>query len=277
MHDGWIVRMERALAVLAARLDAPPTLAELAAAACVSPFHFHRIWRSMTGETVHRTVERLRIAVAQQRLADDGGTVTAVAMDGGFGTPQSFARSFRRATGVSPTQFLAGDTGQSLAAGDVPLRVDMRRGEMLVALRQEGGAYRELNALFWRLWKWAEEAARLDGLVGLYGIPLDDPASVPEDQLRYDACLALADASGPPAPLRELALPAGSYAVLRHVGSYDGLEDSNQRLIAQVLASGRELGDLPLFHHFLDDPEETAESELRTEILVLLADRIAER
>lgn len=194
-------------------------------------------------------------------------------MDGGFGTPQSFARAFRRATGVSPTQFLAGGIGRSLVAGDVPLRVDVRDGTMLVALRQEGGAYRALNALFWRLWNWAEESSRLDGLLGLYGIPLDDPASVPEDQLRYDACLALANANDLPAPFRQVSLPAGEYAVLRHMGSYDGLEDSNQQLITQILASGREPSGLPLLHHFLDDPEETEEGNLRTDILILLADR----
>lgn len=275
--DGWIARMERALALLATRLDEPPALAELASAARVSPFHFHRIWRSMTGETVHRTVERLRIAVAQHRLVDEDATVTGVAMDGGFGTPQSFARSFRRATGVSPTQFLAGDAGRPLISGDVTLRVDVRDGAMLVALRQEGGAYRELNALFWQLWTWAEAAGTLDGLQALYGIPLDDPASVTEDRLRYDACLALTDPQEPPSPFRLLALPAGDYAVLRHVGSYDGLEEANQRLIGQLLASDREPGDLPLFHHFLDDPEETAVEALRTDVLILLADRETDR
>lgn len=226
----------------------------------------------MTGETVHQTVERLRISVAQQRLESPHATVTEVAMEGGFGTSQSFARSFRRATGLSPTEFLAGGAGRSLAAGEVPLRVDMRDGTMLVALRQEGGAYRELNALYWQLWNWAEAANRLDGLSGLYGIPLDDPASVAEDQLRYDACLALADTSDLPPPFQCISLPAGNYAALRHVGSYDGLEEANQRLIAQVLASGREPAALPLFHQFLDDPEETDESELRTDIMLLLAD-----
>ena len=197
--DGWITRVERALELLAVRLDDPPTLAELAAAACVSPFHFHRIWRSMTGETVHRTVERLRMTLAQHRLTGGNATVTEVAMDAGFGTPQSFARAFRRATGLAPTEFLVSGGGRSLAAmDDVPLRVDVRRSGELVVLRREGGAYRELNALYWSLWNWAEEAGRLDGLEGLYGMPLDDPESVAEELLRYDAAIALADPGSPP-------------------------------------------------------------------------------
>jgi AraC family transcriptional regulator len=269
--DAWIARIERALELLAGRLDAPPTLAEVAAAARVSPFHFHRIWRAMTGETLHATTERLRIAMAQQRLAEEGASVTQVAMTGGYGTSQSFARAFRRATGLSPTQFLAGGSRASLSAKpDVPLRIELRPDCTLVALRQEGGAYRELNALFWQLWTWAETAGRLEDLTGIYGIPLDDPESVGVEALRYDACLAIPDPGAPPPPFRTITLPAGSYAVTRHLGSYDGLEAANQRLVHQLLASGREPADLPLFHHFLDDPEAVAEADLRTDILLLL-------
>lgn len=269
---GWIARMERALALLASRLDAPPSLEELAAAANVSPFHFHRIWRAMTGETVGQTVARLRVANAQQRLTEGNATITAVAMEGGFGTPQSFARTFRRVTGVSPTQFLSHGTGRIAAAavGDAPVRIELRERGELVALHRQGGAYRELNALFWQLWNWAEGAGMLQDLQGIYGIPLDDPASVPEERLRYDACLAFSDPGAPPAPFRHITLAPGHYATLRHNGSYDGLEDSNQRLIDGVLASGREPADFPLIHHFLDDPEEVASDALRTDILVRL-------
>ena len=45
-----------------------PGLAELAAAAHFSPFHFHRIWRALTGETVGATIARLRMARALHLL-----------------------------------------------------------------------------------------------------------------------------------------------------------------------------------------------------------------
>jgi len=272
MMNGWIARMENALAVLAVRLDDPPSLEELAGAANVSAFHFHRIWRVTTGETVARTVARLRIASAQQRLAEPGASVTSVAMDVGFGTSQSFARAFRRVAGMSPTEFLSNGTERITVATpeDTLLRIELRdRGE-LVALRKEGGAYIELNELFWQLWIWAEGAGKLDTLQGIYGIPLDDPASVAEDRLRYDACLAFTDPGTPPAMFRRVTLPTGEYATLRHHGSYDGLEASNQRAIGGLLASGREPADFPLFHHFLDDPEEVAPEALRTDILIRL-------
>ena len=271
--NGWIPRVERALLILATRLDDPPSLEELAAAACVSPFHFHRIWRAMTGETVGQTVARLRVSMAQQRLEEGGTSVTDVAMEGGFATPQSFTRAFRRVTGVTPTDYLSHRVGRTTVAAkdQAMVRIELREQGELVALRREGGAYREFNSLYWQLWNWAEGAGKLEGLQGIYGVPLDDPASVAEDRLRYDACLALSDPGDPPAPFTRIALPPGDYAVMRHDGSYDGLEKSNQRAIDGVLMSGREPADFPLFHHYLDDPEEVAEADLRTDILVRLA------
>ncbi|WP_084584626.1 AraC family transcriptional regulator [Sphingomonas azotifigens] len=270
--DGWIARMENALATLAARLDEPPSLEELASAANVSPFHFHRIWRAMTGETVARTIARLRIANAQQRLAEPDASVTSVAMETGFGTSQSFARAFRRVTGMSPTEFLSNGAERITAATaeGAPLRIELRERAELVVLRREGGAYRELNELFWQLWNWAEGAGKLDGLQGIYGIPLDDPVSIEEHRLRYDACLAFTDPGKPPAAFARVTLPAGDYAVVRHHGSYEGLEASNQRAIDALLALARDPADFPLFHHFLDDPEEVAPEALRTDILIRL-------
>jgi AraC family transcriptional regulator len=270
--DRWIARMERALILLATRLDEPPGLEELAAAAGTSPWHFHRIWRAMTGEPVGQTIARLRIAASQERLASGDASVTSVAMDGGFGTSQSFARAFRRVTGISPSQFLSNGAERiNVEARDgAPVRIELRAAGALIALRQEGGAYRELNALFWQLWNWAESAGKLDGLQGIYGIPLDDPVSVAEDRLRYDACLALADPGAPTAPFTRMTLAAGEYAALRHIGSYDELEDSDQSLIRWIVAAERTPADFPLFHHFLDDPDEVSAEQLRTDILMRL-------
>lgn len=82
--------------------------------------------------------------------------------------------------------------------------------------------------------------------------------------------VAEVDPGTPPAAFAHITLPAGDYATLRHHGSYDGLEASNQRAIDAVLASGRDPADFPLFHHFLDDPEEVAPEALRTDILIRL-------
>ena len=72
--------------------------------------------------------------------------------------------------------------------------------------------------------------------------------------------------------MRVPALPAGDYARLRHLGSYDGLEATTQNLVGEWLpASGWEPADFPVFHHFISDPDATPVAELVTDILLPLA------
>jgi AraC family transcriptional regulator len=271
MLDRWWSRFERAAALLSRRLDSPPSLAQLACAAAVSPFHFHRIWRALTHETVGQTILRLRMEASQELLLNKDANVTGTATALGFGTPQSFARAFRRHTGLTPTEHRSSQP--SLGEKDIrDMRVSIeRRGEIIiVALRREGRPYTELNATFGQVWSWAEATDILKDLQGIYGIPLDDPTSVPEDQLRYDACLALG-VTVAPEPFRILRLPAGEYARLRHLGSYDGLDAASQYVVGQwLLRSGHEPSDFPIVHHFHNDPDQTPVEELMTDILLLL-------
>ena len=274
MLDRWRRRFERAASLLSGRLDDPPSLAELAAAAAVSPFHFHRIWRALTRETVGQTILRLRMEASQELLRVKDASVTETATAIGFGTPQSFARAFRRHTGRTPSEHRNSQSSVGKKdAADMKVAVD-RRGEiMVVVLRREGKAYTDLNATFGEVWSWAEATDTLQHLQGIYGIPLDDPASVPVDKLRYDAGLALGVTSAPE-PFRVLRLPAGEFACLRHFGSYDGLEAATQYVVSEwLLSSGREPADFPVFHNFINDPDQTPVDELITDILLPLKER----
>ena len=274
MLDRWRRRFERAASLLSGRLDDPPSLAELASAAAVSPFHFHRIWRALTRETVGQTIWRLRMEASQELLRVKDASVTETATAIGFGTPQSFARAFRRHTGRTPSEHRNSQSSVAKKdAADMKVAVD-RRGEiMVVVLRREGKAYTDLNATFGEVWSWAEATDTLQHLQGIYGIPLDDPASVPVDKLRYDAGLALGVTSAPE-PFRVLRLPAGEFACLRHFGSYDGLEAATQYVVSEwLLSSGREPADFPVFHNFINDPDQTPVDELITDILLPLKER----
>jgi AraC family transcriptional regulator len=274
VFDRWRSRFERAASLLSRRLDDPPSLAELASAAAVSPFHFHRIWRALTRETVGQTVLRLRLEASQELLLVKDTSVTETATALGFGTPQSFARAFRRHTGLTPSEHRNSQPSVAdMDTRDMKVSID-RRGEiMVVGLRREGKPYTNLNATFGQVWTWAEATDILKDLQGIYGIPLDDPASVPDDQLRYDACLALGVTSAPK-PFRVLRLPAGEYARLRHFGSYDGLEVATQYVVGEwLLSSGREPADFAVFHNFLNDPDQTPVHQLMTDVLLPLTGR----
>ncbi|MCC8395229.1 AraC family transcriptional regulator [Paraburkholderia sp. MMS20-SJTR3] len=136
-------RIARVVEAILVEPGAPHTLESLAALAHLSPYHFHRIYRAMMGESAVDTVKRLRLAQAAQRLTD-AAQVTAVAHDAGYDSAQAFARAFRDFAGVSPSGFRARQRQLGAPAGTAaPLPA--RRRAALAALA-DGAAARHRSA-----------------------------------------------------------------------------------------------------------------------------------
>lgn len=81
------------------------SLAQIAAAANLSPYHFARAFKRSTGLAPHQYVVERRIEWAKALLAHTGLSVGEVAARVGFSSPSHFARQFRRLVGVSPGSF----------------------------------------------------------------------------------------------------------------------------------------------------------------------------
>ncbi len=103
-------RINRVLDHIDTHLHEPLQLPELARVAHFSPYHFHRIFRAMVGETVHGYVTRLRMERAAAILRNNPDRdVTGIAYDVGFSSPSTFARCFRGHFGMSATEWRKGE------------------------------------------------------------------------------------------------------------------------------------------------------------------------
>ena len=90
---------------LHANMDRTVSVAEPAREACLSPFHFHRLFTSFHGITPHRYLTRLRLARARSLLRSSERSVADVACACGFESLGSFTTLFTRTIGVSPARF----------------------------------------------------------------------------------------------------------------------------------------------------------------------------
>jgi AraC family transcriptional regulator len=100
-------RLERVLDYIESYLTRDIRLADLAAEACLSEFHFSRLFREATGLSPHRYVTFRRVQEAQKRLELDQSSLVEVALETGFGSQANFIRVFRQATGLTPGQYRA--------------------------------------------------------------------------------------------------------------------------------------------------------------------------
>src|SRR5689334_20842577 len=86
-------------------LDQELSLDELARVAHFSPYHFHRIFRAMVGESVKEHVRRLRLERAASRLKRTDQPIVRIALDAGYEAHESFTRAFGEMFGVPPARY----------------------------------------------------------------------------------------------------------------------------------------------------------------------------
>ncbi len=96
-------RIDEALVWLAAHQNEDVSPARLARVAIFSPYHFHRVFRGVCGESVMQCLRRLRLESAALRLRRTGDGVTEVALDAGFESHEGFTRAFKEHFGAPPS------------------------------------------------------------------------------------------------------------------------------------------------------------------------------
>lgn len=105
LNDELFRRLCRSRDFLAAALDQPLRLADAAREACLSPYHYHRLFARIFGETPHEFVTRLRIDEAKRLLSHENLPVTEVCLAVGYESLGSFSSRFRSLVGRSPSEF----------------------------------------------------------------------------------------------------------------------------------------------------------------------------
>ena len=98
-------RLARVLDFVDANLERDIGVDDLAAAACISPFHFSRMFHTRMGMPPSRYLSRRRLERAKVLLASAEATISQVALACCFSSQANFTRAFRRATGLTPGAF----------------------------------------------------------------------------------------------------------------------------------------------------------------------------
>lgn len=92
----------KALWYIESHADKPLALADIAAAAGLSPFHLSRLFQARTGTSVVRYLRGRRLTAAAQQLANGAGDILQVALAAGYSTHAAFTRAFCEQFGQTP-------------------------------------------------------------------------------------------------------------------------------------------------------------------------------
>lgn len=288
----------RALVRIAESLDDALDLGELARGADLSPFHFHRMFRGMVGETPLEMHRRLRLERAALQLLSSRRPVTAIAFDAGYDTHEAFTRAFRAAYGTPPLAFrqivadhdgcvrlpqtnLASRSGIHCTPiinlqeihfirGASAMNVVVQEMPALrVATVSHTGAYNRISEAFQRLGSIVGPAGIMREDAMMLALYHDDPETTPVEQLRSEAGISVPEDVRLPIGVAERRLPAGRYARTTHVGPYRTLGDTWSRVLGEWLpGSGHRVIDTPCFEVYRNDPSNTPPNDLSTDLYV---------
>jgi AraC family transcriptional regulator len=268
-------RVQRVVDYLMRHLDETLDLETLARVACLSPYHFHRIYRGLLGETVNETVRRLRLHRAALDLLNRELSIERTARRAGYASQAAFTRAFRTEYGEPPARYCGVWRDAQIAEerNTALYRVEIEHLPRLrVARIEHRGAYHHTSMAFERLMT----IAATTGLVTLdtrtIGIYYDDPEFRPEAELRSAVCITVPDDWTPSGELTEAHIEGGRYARIVHTGPYHELKTAYDWLYQTWLpTSAEEPRNLPCLEEYLNNPRQVLAKELETAVMMPLA------
>ncbi|MDC0657686.1 AraC family transcriptional regulator [Leisingera sp. SS27] len=268
-------RILRVLAYIHDNTDGDLSLDALSDVAAMSRFHWHRVFRALTGETCAQAVRRIRLHRAAVWLVIEDMPAAQIAARVGYPNQRSFSRAFSDAYGCSPAAFRRGGKiglpNPTLRTGSYPMHDVITRTDparRLAGLPHKG-AYHEIGKSFEAFGAICESRRLWPQVGAVMGVYFDSPGDVAEADLRSFAGAELA--GDLPEGLEEVNLPGGRTAVLTYKGPYSGIHSAYDSLFGNWLpASGEEPADQPCYEVYLNNPRDTAPEDLLTEICLPL-------
>jgi len=258
------------------------SLGALARVAAFSPFHFHRVFRAVTGETLFGFIQRVRLErSAGALLAAPDRSVLEVALDHGFSSSATFARAFKGHFGMSATewrrdgaerwperrrlnrklgkQLRKPGNARAVQTSDTPSKRNRsKEGAMNVRVQElpsQRVAYMRYVGPYGaggipELWSRFVTWARARGLdlekATRLGVAHDDPAITQAEKCRYDACIVVSDDFQPDRWVNVTDIPGGRFAVSAFTGTAHDIQGAWDRVFKTWLPnSGFQPDDRP--------------------------------
>jgi AraC family transcriptional regulator len=244
VREDYTARINRVIDHINRNMAGELSLGELAEVARFSPFHFHRIFSAMVGETLNGFIQRIRMEKAAAKLVlNPKESITEIALECGFSGSSAFARAFRESFGMSASEWRSLGYPQDSKGR----KEDSKEGQAVGNVRQDFDVrtyYNQATAIqTWRVEMKSKE--------------IQTNVEVKE-------------------------LPEMYVAYVRHIGPYKGDAELFGRLFGKLMAWAGPRGllrfpETQVLAVYHDDPEITDEGKLRTDACITVPeDTVAE-
>jgi len=281
-------------------------LKDVASASHFSPYHFHRIFHSLVGETVNEYVFRKRIENAVKNLlGKPESSITEIAEAGGYSSSANFSKAFKSYFGITPSELRKNDGniinskkgklyrkyGKAFNPQDMyaqyftqpvatnrhlqekilmQVKVETQQERKIAYLTSPKGYELESVYATWdKMHDWAKSNGIKISPQVRFAVCHDNPAITPEDKCRYDAAIVITPDIKVNAPFKQSSMPSGDYAIAYFKDNAAKISDFMNSLYCNwFLNSGYEPDDYPPVFNYLNNAREDEHVEMDVYIKV---------
>jgi AraC family transcriptional regulator len=286
----YVRRVNRVLDYIRAHRGEELSLEQLASVASFSPFHFHRVFKSVVGENLREHIQRTRVEHAANTLVTrPHADILEVALESGFNSASAFARAFRERFGMSASAWrractpgskpgepeskpgmadrkpgeaaAPGDADDAFTSGDdagdakektMDVKIETLPSYRVAYMRHIGPyAPAGISDVWHRLARWAGPRDLWSAERVCLGITHDNPHVTEPSKCRYDAALVVPAGFTATGDVNVIDVPGGKYAIARFVGKPWEIGAVWDRLFGEWLPpSGYQPDDRPMFERY---------------------------
>ncbi len=301
----YIRRINKTIEYISQNIDKNICLEDAAKISHFSPFHFHRIFHSIVGDTLNEYISRKKMEKAANILVCKPElNITEVAEMGGFSSSANFSKAFKLYFGISPSQirnpkadnnskigkiyskygkeFNASNLYSQFVTNSAVFDSD-KLEELLMNVKVEDIEEKlisfltapkgyDLDSIF-ETWdtmiKWAKSKGINDQENKRFAICHDNPMITPSDKCRYDASIEVNSEVNITSPFSKSIIPSGKYAIAYYKGEDNKVSNFYMELYSNWLPnSGFEPDNFPPVAHYLNDSRQDGFMEMEVYIKV---------
>jgi len=299
----YIARINRVMEYVYEHYSEQVTLAGLADIAHFSPYHFHRIFAALVGETPADFFLRIRTEKAAQQLKDNRSkTISDIAFDCGFSSMALFARTFKKHFSMSATEFRKieqplvvkngiyySKNGQPLSKKSqiyVPLNNELcvinlkqliimetnvivkEMPEMQAIYCRHTGDFNGIGKVYEKLFKFAGPRGLIKPDSHTVTVYHDDPSVTEIGKVRQSACLIVDSDVKVEGEIGKMIIPAGKFAVGHFEIDVTQFEEAWNTMCVWFTESGYEPGEDNPYEFYYCDPENHPEHKFVLDICI---------
>ena len=293
----YINRINRVIDYIEANLDKELPLEKLSEVALFSPFHFHRIFSALVGETVNEFVKRKRIEKAAKLLNHDLDTpISDIAYYCGFNSVPVFCRNFKSYFNLSAKEYREKrqeekskksqlnskfnkleETGEDYVCDVNNLKLNiMNKGieiKDMPALNlvycRHVGQFNQIAEAYGKLMQWAGPRGYLNNpnfkTVTVYH---DDPGITEIEKVRQSACITVNEPVKTEGEFGNMTVSAGKYMVGRFEIDETQFKDAWDSVCRNLSESGYQPADENPYELYHNNHEEHPEKKFILDICI---------